>query len=114
MKWRLVRAVLLASGGFEWDKDLVASFLPALDHRAGQPPEHGGRRPSHGDGPGAALGSMNEASSSPIIQVPGEHYDGHAHLRIVVSQRLYPRSVMVDRSGGASPTRQELHDVGAT
>jgi 3-oxosteroid 1-dehydrogenase len=106
-------AVVLASGGFEWNKDLVASFLPASIPAPGSPPSMEGDGLRMAMALGAALGSMNEAWWSPMIQVPGEHYEGHVHSRMVVSQRLYPRSIVVNRSGRRFTNEaKSYHDVG--
>lgn len=107
------RAVVLASGGFEWDTDLVASFLAASIPAPGSPPSMEGDGLRMAVALGAALGSMSEAWWSPMIQVPGERYDGHVHSRMVVSQRLYPRSIVVNRSGQRFTNEaKSYHDVG--
>ena len=107
------RGVVLASGGFEWDKELVADFMPASIPAPGSPPSMQGDGLRMAMALGAALGSMNEAWWSPMIQVPGERYDEHVHSRMVVSQRLYPRSILVNRSGQRFTNEaKSYHDVG--
>ena len=65
------RGVVIATGGFEWDEDLVRSFLRGPLERPASPP-HG----NTGDGlrmamrVGADLGNMREAWWAPTIDVP--------------------------------------------
>ena len=107
------RGVVLASGGFEWDRDLVARFLPASLPAPGTPPDAEGDRLRMAMDVGAGLGSMCEAWWSPMIQVPGERYDGQPHSRMVVSQRLFPRSLMVNAAGRRFTNEaKSYHDVG--
>ena len=109
------KAVVLASGGFEWDSGLVADFLPApLEAPAGLPSLEGdGLRMAMALG--AGLGSMAEAWWSPTIRIPGETYEGQPYARMVVSQRLYPHSIVVNRSGRRFTNEgQSYHDFGGT
>lgn len=112
---RASAAVVLASGGFEWNAQLVAGFLPApLDAPASLPA-------CEGDGllmamgVGAALASMAHAWWSPVLRIPGETYEGRPYARMVVSQRLYPHSIAVGGDGRRfTDEAQSYHDFGAT
>ena len=107
------KGVILASGGFEWDAALVSQFLPAPLEAPGSPPSIEGDGLRMAMAAGAGLGSMAEAWWSPMIRIPGEIYDGCALSRMAVSQRLYPRSIMVNQAGERFTNEaQSYHDVG--
>jgi hypothetical protein len=107
------RGVILASGGFEWDSDLVRRFLPASLEAPGTSPGAEGDGLRMAMAVGAGLGSMAEAWWSPMIRVPGERFEGEAYSRMAVSQRLYPRSIVVNTSGRRFGNEAlSYHDVG--
>jgi 3-oxosteroid 1-dehydrogenase len=95
---RARRGVVLATGGFERDADLVRDFLRGpLDHPPGAPG-------NTGDGlrmamrVGAQLGVMREAWWVPVVTVPGhegEQYSGHG-IQLVQRERTLPRTIMVN------------------
>jgi hypothetical protein len=92
-------AVVVASGGFERDPQLVKTFLrgPMLAP-VGAPG-------ATGDGlrmaiaAGAALGTMSEAWWCPAISIPGEEIDGVPMHRLILTERARPGSLMVNRRG---------------
>ena len=98
---RVVRAgaVVLATGGFEYDDDLVRAFL------RGPMREPAGVPSNTGDGlrmamrVGAALGAMREAWWVPVVRLPGERADGGSNVQLVLRERTLPRSIVVNRSG---------------
>lgn len=107
-------AVILASGGFEWDPELVNAFLGRPLEAAASPPAMEGDGLRMAMAAGAQLGSMTEAWWSPLIRIPGEIYDGRPAARMVVSQRLYPHSLMVDGTGRRFVNEAlNYHDAGA-
>ncbi len=92
-------AVVLASGGFEWDPTLTRSFLVGpLTHPT---------TPTSGDGDGlrmamsagAALANMTEAWWYPASSVPGDTYDGVALNRFVATERTAPHCILVNEDG---------------
>jgi succinate dehydrogenase/fumarate reductase flavoprotein subunit len=92
-------AVVLATGGFEYDRDLVRDFLRGpLTQPVGAPT-------NSGDGLrmvmriGAQLGNMREAWWSPIIQFPGQRRDGGFNALLSARERALPGSIMVNRHG---------------
>ena len=92
-------AVILASGGFERDPALARAFLRApTTGLAGAPG-------SRGDGlrmamaVGADLGNMSEAWWSPTYRVPGDHIDGERLDRMILWERSWPGSLIVDQRG---------------
>ena len=92
-------AVVLASGGYEWNATLRSRFLPGPLTHPHSPP------PNEGDGllmameVGADLANMNEAWWYPASSVPGEQYDGRPLSRFVGVERTAPHSIIVDRFG---------------
>ncbi|MGX1701952.1 FAD-dependent oxidoreductase [Microbacterium sp. NPDC055357] len=93
------RAVIIATGGFEYDRDLVRAFLRGpITRRVGVPS-------NTGDGLrmamrlGAELGNMREAWWSPVIAVPGERRDGGENGLLVARERALPGSIIVNRAG---------------
>ncbi len=96
---RARRAVVLATGGFEWDAGLVRDFLRG-------PMEYPATVPSNtGDGLrmtmrlGARLGNMREAWWVPVCLLPGEQNYGEQAVYLVQRERTMPRSIMVNRRG---------------
>lgn len=92
-------SVVLATGGFEYDSDLVRDFLRGpLTRPVGAPTNTGdGLRMAMRIG--AQLGNMREAWWSPVIAVPGERRDGGANGLLVARERALPGSIMVNREG---------------
>jgi succinate dehydrogenase/fumarate reductase flavoprotein subunit len=92
-------AVVIASGGFERDAQLVRAFLrgPMLA-TAGAPW-------ARGDGlrlamaAGASLDLMGEAWWCPAVQIPGETIDGQPMFRHLNEPKARPHSLIVDGSG---------------
>jgi len=92
-------AVVLATGGFEYDPDLVRDFLRGpLTAPVGAPT-------NTGDGlrmamrVGARLGNMREAWWSPVVGYPGLRRDGGRNALLSARERALPGCVMVNRYG---------------
>jgi 3-oxosteroid 1-dehydrogenase len=93
------QGVILATGGFEWDKALARDFLRGpLRHPASVPT-------NTGDGlrmamrAGASLGNMREAWWVPVCTLPGENPDGSKPVYLVQRERTVPHSIMINREG---------------
>jgi succinate dehydrogenase/fumarate reductase flavoprotein subunit len=93
------RAVIIATGGFEWNEDLCRTFLRGpMTGPAGAPS-------NTGDGllmamaAGARLGNMRNAWWVPVTRVPGETEWGAPKVRLVLLERTRPGSLMVNREG---------------
>jgi 3-oxosteroid 1-dehydrogenase len=92
-------AVVLATGGFEFDADLVRDFLRGPLTRGV------GATSNTGDGlrmamrVGAQLGNMREAWWSPVITLPGLRNDGGQNGLLSSRERALPGSIMVNRFG---------------
>ncbi|MBV8693000.1 MAG: FAD-dependent oxidoreductase [Actinobacteria bacterium] len=93
------RAVVLASGGYEWNGSLRSRFLPGPLTHPTSPPGNEGDGLLMAMELGADLANMNEAWWYPAGAVPGEEYDGHQLSRFIAVERTAPHSIMVDRFG---------------
>jgi succinate dehydrogenase/fumarate reductase flavoprotein subunit len=96
---RARRAVVIATGGFEWDEQLVKAFLrgPMTDP-AGVPTNTGdGLRMAMAAG--ASLGNMREAWWVPTIRIPGDEMFGRQRSHLILRERTLPRSIMINRRG---------------
>jgi 3-oxosteroid 1-dehydrogenase len=93
------RGVVLATGGFEWDADLVRDFLRGpMQHPPGVPW-------NTGDGlrmamrVGARLGAMREAWWVPVVVIPGQDNYGQQGVQLVLRERTLPRSILINSRG---------------
>ena len=93
------RAVILASGGFDWNDQMKKDFLRIPVVIPLGVPSNEGDGITMGIELGAGLGNMSEAWWSPVIKVPGEELDGKPLARPFNSERALPGSLMVNRSG---------------
>jgi succinate dehydrogenase/fumarate reductase flavoprotein subunit len=94
------RGVILATGGFEWNEELVRTFLKGpLTHPA-SPPQARGDGLKLAQRAGAALGNMNSAWWTPTLTPTGERWpDGSPRSYPVLIERTLPGSIMVNRRG---------------
>lgn len=93
------RAVILASGGFEWNEALKSRFVPGQITHPNSPPC------ALGDGLvmamelGADLANMSEVWQYPSVAVPGETYEGRPLARGIKAERSGPHVIWVNRRG---------------
>src|SRR3546814_864108 len=92
-------AVILASGGYEWNSELRSRFLPGPLTHPTSPPGNEGDGLLMAMEVGADLANMNEAWWYPAGAVPGDEYEGRQLSRFVAVERTAPHSIMVDRFG---------------
>ena len=92
-------AVVLASGGYEWNASLRERFLPGPLTHPHSPPSNQGDGLAMAMAVGADLANMNETWWYPASSVPGEVYDGRPLARFVGVERTAPHSIMVNRFG---------------
>ena len=93
------RGVVLGTGGFEWDPKLVEAFLRGPMHGPVSPPNNTGDGLRMAMAHGADLANMGEAWWVPIIQIPGDTFDGQPRSRSVRLERTRPSSIIVNRAG---------------
>jgi len=93
------RGVVLATGGFEWDRELVKAFLRGPMHGPISPPNNVGDGLRMAMDAGAALGNMSEAWWTQIVKVPEDEWRGHERSRSVRLERSRPGSIIVNRYG---------------
>ena len=96
---RARRGVILASGGFEWSKELTAQFLGGVLTHPNSPPTNEGDGLRMAMSVGADLGNMSEAWWCPSLVIPGEEYDGRQLHRGDFAIRSMPHSLIVNRRG---------------
>ncbi|MGY1810823.1 FAD-dependent oxidoreductase [Blastococcus sp. SYSU D00669] len=89
--------VVLATGGFEWDRDLVQTFIRGPLERTAAVPTNTGDGLRMAMRIGAGLGNMREAWWVPIIDVPMP--DGTVAGWQVNGERSRPHSIMVNKKG---------------
>lgn len=93
------KAVVIASGGFEWNRELIKAFLRGPMTAPTSTPENEGDGLLMAMGAGAALGNMSEAWWIPAIHVPGDEMRGQTFARLILAERTWPRSIIVNRTG---------------
>jgi succinate dehydrogenase/fumarate reductase flavoprotein subunit len=93
------KAVILASGGFEWNTELVRRFLGGPLTHPNSPPTNEGDGLKMAMSMGADLGNMNEAWWCPSLAIPGEEYDGRPLHRGDFATRSLPHSLIVNKHG---------------
>jgi 3-oxosteroid 1-dehydrogenase len=93
------RAVVLATGGFEWSDDLRAEHLRVPVRAYGSPPTNTGDHVALARGAGAVLDAMEHGWMMPMVQVPGEAVGGRPFFRSLVTERGIPRSILVNAAG---------------
>jgi 3-oxosteroid 1-dehydrogenase len=91
--------VVIATGGFQHDQGLAASFLRAPEIAPMGTPGCSGDGLRMAISVGAALGNMAEGWWMPAMQVAGEELDGSPFFRPLHSERALPGALMVDRTG---------------
>ncbi len=92
-------AVVLATGGFEYDPDLVRDFLRGPLTRPIGAPSNTGDGLRMAMRVGARLGNMREAWWSPSVPCPGARRDGAPVAMLSSRERALPGSIMVNRYG---------------
>jgi 3-oxosteroid 1-dehydrogenase len=96
---RASKAVILASGGFEWNEDLKAQFLPGEITHPNSPPSNEGDGLKMAMALGADLGNMSEIWGQASLQIPGEEYDGIQLNRCSMVERSLPHVIIVNMKG---------------
>ncbi|TBU90050.1 hypothetical protein DNJ95_18450 [Stutzerimonas kirkiae] len=97
---RAERGVLVASGGFDWNPQLMRRFLPVTIEETQTPPVNRGDAIAWAEALGARLAHMDEAWWLPGKYLPGTPlHDGQAVANWLVGDRIWPHSLWVNRHG---------------
>ena len=95
---RAKHGVILATGGFEWNKELVRSFLRGPMLAPAGVPSNVGDGLTAALEAGAELGNTENAWWAPMVVIPGENAWGAPRARLMLAERTRPGSIMVDRA----------------
>lgn len=99
------KGVVLATGGFEWDKDLAQTFLRGPMTAPNSPPGNTGDGLKMAMRAGAKLGNMTSAWWMTSLTIPGDHWPTFAGIEKaqrsvpVLLERTFPHSLMVNGEG---------------
>jgi len=93
------KGVIIATGGFEWNPELVRTFLRGPMTAPAGNPENTGDGLQMAMEAGARLGNMRNAWWVPVTRIPGENVFGHPSARLIILERTRPHSLMVNRDG---------------
>ncbi len=104
--WRLVtargvltaRAVVLATGGFEWNPRLQEAFLPNPVTPISAPGNTGDGL-ELGLAAGGSVGTMRAVWGVPVLQDPAHVYDGRPSGRMANVELTLPGSILVNAAG---------------
>lgn len=91
-------AVVIASGGFEWNPKLQAAFLPNPVTPISAPGNEGDGL-EMGLAVGAAVDNMTAVWGVPVLQDPEHRYDGRQSGRMANVELTLPGSILVNRFG---------------
>ncbi len=94
------RAVIIATGGFEWDAELRQTFLRGPVTAPASPPTGTGGGLKLAMAAGAKLGNMTSAWWAPTLVTPDAPWaSGEPRAQIILIERTVPHAIMVNRSG---------------
>ncbi len=94
-----VSAVILATGGYDWDQELRMIYQPAAQRASGAPPTNTGDGLRIAADAGAGLDNLAEGWWMPMLAIPGETLLGEQFYRSLIRERGLPRQIMVSASG---------------
>lgn len=92
-------AVILATGGFDWDRDLRTRVQPRAQRASGAPPSNTGDGLRIAEQAGAITDNMAEGWWMPMMAIPGETLLGEQFYRSLIRERGLPRQIMVNAAG---------------
>ncbi len=94
------RAIVLASGGFEWNDTLKDKLLGTRDVLAASPPTNEGDGLLMAMQAGAAISHLTEGWWEPVCGIPGECWpEGPPLFRLNIAERTLPGSILVNTQG---------------
>jgi succinate dehydrogenase/fumarate reductase flavoprotein subunit len=92
-------AVILATGGFDWDKNLRRAWHPVAQRATGAAPGNTGDGLRIASRLGAATDNLAEGWWMPMLALPGEQLAGKPYYRSLIRERAVPRQIMVNAAG---------------
>ncbi len=93
------KGVILCSGGFEWNEELKAAFLPGEITHPNSPPYNEGDGLKMAMSVNAELANMSEAWGWISMSIPGEEYCGKPMSRGSLTERALPHVIIVNKKG---------------
>ncbi len=96
---RARRGVILATGGFEWNGELVGEFLRGPMTAPTSVPTNTGDGLLMAMRAGARLANMGQAWWVPAVKIPGDTAFGEVRSHLVNRERTLPGSIMVNKNG---------------
>jgi 3-oxosteroid 1-dehydrogenase len=93
------KGVILATGGFEWDEELKAAFLPGPVTHPNSVPYNEGDGLRMAMAIGASIANMSEHWGWSSTRIPGEESMGQPLNRGILSERTLPHSIIVNKQG---------------
>jgi len=94
------RGVIIATGGFEWNKELVSAFLRGPMTHPASPPSNTGDGLIMAQEVGASLNNMTSAWWTPVLTIPESFWqDGNQRSSPVLMERTLPHSIIVNKDG---------------
>jgi len=93
------RGVVLATGGFEWNRDLVSAFLRGPMTAPTSVPTNTGDGLLMAMRAGAGLANMGQAWWVPAVRIPGDVAFGEPRANLVNRERTLPGSILVNARG---------------
>ena len=94
-----VRAVILATGGFDRDNKLRSTYLPAPVTATGAPPGNTGDALRIAAAVGARLANTGQGWWMPMVEIPGVAIDGARYYQSLIRERALPRQIIVNSAG---------------
>jgi len=93
------QAVVIGTGGFEWDRELADSLVASRIYTMCSPPTNVGDGLRMAQRIGVATRGTREAWWAPMAIIPGEVRDGEQIGTLLRFERQGPGSIMVNRNG---------------
>jgi succinate dehydrogenase/fumarate reductase flavoprotein subunit len=93
------KGVVLACGGFDWNEELKAKYLPGPIAGPQSPPVNLGDNITLAEAVGAQLAYLDEAWYLPTSTVPGLIYEGKPNHWPLIGDRIWPHNLWVNAAG---------------
>ena len=93
------KAVILATGGFDWNQEYIRLFTRMPGLVALSPPSIEGDGLRMGAAAGAALLFKGDGLLAPSIKIPDEEFEGRPLYRFEAFNRMQPSAIVVNRYG---------------